>query len=270
MVRFILKVVAILVLAFNYTATWAWGDRAHAAIARIAQLHLSQDARTAVSEILEGKQMEIYASWFDTYRSVMLIEYVNDDGQTVSGTINHNMKASDSLVIIRQKSREALDFVCQYTEVLAKGREVSDSLRLNALLGLIHLVGDIHCPSHVEFMDRRNGRLAIFPVICIDQNVTLHKVWDTVLFDVVCPGGVEELTLAVLKGLNEGDIGKIQFGNPYEWGQQVVNESADLWNIQENGVVSIEYLHQHRDLAYSLVLKAGLRLAGLLNRLFVS
>lgn len=270
MFKSIMKFMTVLVLTFNYTASWAWGDRAHAAVSRIAQLYLSQDARTVVSEILDGEQMESYASWFDTYRSVMIIDYVNDEGLNVSGTINHNMKASDSLVIIRQKSREAVDFVCQYTEVLSKRHEVSDSLRLNALLGLIHLVGDIHCPSHVEFMDKRNGRLAIFPVICMDQNVTLHKVWDTIMFDVNCPGGVEELTRTVLQGLNEGDVEKIQLGDPYGWGQEVVNESADLWTIQENGVVSIEYLHQHRDLAYSLVLKAGLRLAGLLNRLFAS
>ena len=73
----ITKRLAIIALAMVITVpSFGWGKKVHAAIAHIAEQHLTPKAKKTVDEILGGHAMAYYASWPDYYRDSHLIHSI--------------------------------------------------------------------------------------------------------------------------------------------------------------------------------------------------
>ena len=121
----------------------AWDRTRHDAIAYIAECNLTPRAKRNIARYLDHS-IVYYASWMDKYRdtpefrNVEHVSYVDADMQLVD-TLR---KGKTNCVV---ELMHAIDRLKDY-------RNMSDSLvRLN-LMYVIHIVGDMHCPSHVKYL----------------------------------------------------------------------------------------------------------------------
>ena len=62
-------------------------------------------------------------------------------------------------------------------EMLKDYREMPDSMVLESIKCIIHMIGDFHCPAHIRYTD--GGVPTDCPVTFLGKATTLHGVWDT-------------------------------------------------------------------------------------------
>ena len=127
----------------------AWDRTRHDAIAYIAECNLTPRAKKNIARYLEHS-IVYYASWMDKYRNtpefrdVEHVSYVDADMQLVD--------------TLRKGKTNCVVELMRAVERLKDYRNMSDSLvRLN-LMYVIHIVGDMHCPSHVKYPGCKSGR----------------------------------------------------------------------------------------------------------------
>ena len=268
----IIKRLAIIALAMVITVpSFGWGKRVHAAIAHIAEQHLAPKAKKTVDQILEGKTMAYYASWPDYYRNEMTVESIDENGVKSRKGIPHTFKTDVNRVPLRIHHGEAIDFICESIETLEDWKNVDDSTRLAAMQLLIHLVGDIHCPAHVKIHDGEDlacgGYYGKFDVTYWGQKTNMHAVWDDKIANNLSYGGVLDL-VAMIRKPSKKEIKELQKGDPYQWGEDVIERTLCVWTVNEGDKIGKEYDHQVSTVAFEQMLIGGLRLAKVMNDLF--
>ena len=147
----------------------AWDRTRHDAIAYIAECNLTPRAKRNIARYLDHS-IVYYASWMDKYRdtpefrNVEHVSYVDADMQLVD-TLR---KGKTNCVV---ELMHAIDRLKDY-------RNMSDSLvRLN-LMYVIHIVGDMHCPSHVKYPGCKSGRADLN-----GKKMSYHAMWDWGVLD---------------------------------------------------------------------------------------
>lgn len=246
----------------------AWGRREHSAVAYIAEQHLTPQAKATVNEILDGKSMVYYATWLDIYKPEMLIKLDKEYKGKMERTIPHTFKVTKDLKPRRQKSHEALYIIESSIEQLKSYRDLDDSTRLAAMQCLIHLVGDVHCPGHISYADKRDKGIGKFEVTFYKKKATMHKIWDSLFLGEVVVGGIMDLAY-VADRASEAQIAEIQSGSVREWGQEIIDRTKDMiWDVEEGDALGKDYVTKYRDLGLDQIQRAGLRLAKVMNDLF--
>ena len=141
-----------------------WGQKGHDVTAYIAECNLTPRAKRNIARYLDHS-IVYYASWMDKYRdtpefrNVEHVSYVDADMQLVD-TLR---KGKTNCVV---ELMHAIDRLKDY-------RNMSDSLvRLN-LMYVIHIVGDMHCPSHVKYPGCKSGRADLN-----GKKMSYHAMWD--------------------------------------------------------------------------------------------
>lgn len=266
----IIRRLAIIALAAVITVpSYAWGKRVHAAIAHIAEQHLTPKAKKTVDQILEGKTMAYYASWPDYYRNEMKVEVTDANGVKSMKGIPHTFKTDENRVPLRIHRGEALHFICESIETLEDWKNVDDSTRLAAMQLLIHLVGDIHCPAHYKIHDGTGigGYYGKFDVTYWNQKTNMHAVWDDKIANNLSYGGVLDL-VAMTRKPSRKEIKELQKGDPYEWGEDIIKRTISVWEINEGDKLGKEFDHKVSTVAFEQILIGGLRLAKVMNDLF--
>lgn len=268
----ITKRLAIIALAMVITVpSFGWGKKVHAAIAHIAEQHLTPKAKKTVDEILGGHAMAYYASWPDYYRNEMKVEFIDENGVKSMRGIPHTFKTDENKVPLRIHHGEALDFICESIETLEDWKNVDDSTRLAAMQLLIHLVGDIHCPAHVKINEGEDlacgGYYGKFDVIYWGQKTNMHAVWDDKIANNLSYGGVLDL-VAMIRKPSKKEIKELQKGDPYQWGEDMIARTLCVWTVKEGDKIGKEYDDQVSKIAFDQMLIGGLRLAKVMNDLF--
>ncbi|RVD31782.1 S1/P1 nuclease [Mesorhizobium sp. M4B.F.Ca.ET.017.02.2.1] len=167
---------------------FAWGDRGHSIVAEIALHHLSEPALKEVQRLLGKESLAGVASWADDYKF------------TEEGKHTYDWHFAD-VDVTRDKFDKSKDCIgpngCLVTALAAQvdvlgNKSKTDAERRQALLMLVHLVGDSTQPFHcternhdqggnkvkADFEGKRpDGKLRPVP----DTN--LHAVWDDSLID---------------------------------------------------------------------------------------
>ncbi len=159
----------------------AWGPEGHVIVARIADLNLNDAARAQVKALLDGRSMantrnanwadyiKRSAQYRDKYPNSSAYHYVDIPVDT--SKYEPEKLCKDGACII--------DSIERFRKVLADPK-ADETDRKEALLFLIHLVGDLHQPLHcAERKGDRGGNL--YPVRYLgnaEKNLNLHKVWD--------------------------------------------------------------------------------------------
>lgn len=255
----------------------AWSAREHSAIALIAESHLTPSAKAKVKEILGGRSLLYYASWLDDYRADMSVYYVDDTGTSRKHSIPHIYYVDENLKVNADLQKGTVYHLNHAIENLKDYKNISDSLRLVSMQYVIHLVGDIHCPCHIRYADMRDcgvdksttKGLGLFEFQFKGQKNNGHWLWDTGLLTALCPGGVFDLAYEVSYKADKKYIRAVSQGSPIDWAQEVVEQSCHIWDgLSTESRIGREYMAEHKDLAYDLIFKAGIRLAATLNMLF--
>jgi hypothetical protein len=129
---------------------------------------------------------------------------------------------------------------------------------------LIHLIGDIHMPLHVGTGNDRGGNQV--DVNWFWESSNLHRVWDS--------GMINESQLSYTELSNAVDytseekIKTLQNSSVLDWAQESMQLRKQVYQIPENRDINYEYMYRNWDTVQKRLRRAGVRLAGVLNKIY--
>ena len=158
----------------------AFGPQGHNLVGRVAQRRLNNKARAEVRELLGNRSLRDVANVPDGFRDVELLRvsadwhFVNID--IANPTYDQNRDCPSGDCVVRRIDRMV---------ELLRDKTRPKEHRLDALIFLVHFVGDIHQPFHTGFGRTADGKPdlgANLQEVEIDGvKRKLHGVWDTSL-----------------------------------------------------------------------------------------
>ncbi len=155
------------------TPAWAWGRLGHRVISKLAERHLTDEAKAEIKALLEpGESLADCSTWADEHRRQLpktaAWHYV--DVPLEESRYDDKWAADDPAKgYVVPKIREL--------RLVLKDRSKPIEERRQALRFLVHLVEDLYMPLHVgENHDRGGNQLQVR--FC-DRGSNLHSVWDT-------------------------------------------------------------------------------------------
>lgn len=257
----------------------AWGRRNHQAIAYIAEQHLTPTAAAAVRDMLQGQSLTYYAGWMDDFRTIERIKLPEPDnnGNTEIERV-HFYKVDKKFRPMMTPYNDGLWLITDAVENLYNHKQLSKEACLDYMKVLAHLVGDVHCPCHISYADKRDKKLGKYKVFDNKNRevAKLHKFLDVTILDWRFPGGMTDLAYIADPLLRpnptESDLQymkDVQAGSIIEWGKEIAVNCKDVYQrITPEHQMTIEEEQWLADLEKDQVLRAGYRLAKILNDIF--
>ena len=134
-----MKRIALIVLAAVMACGTAsgWGREGHETIARIADNNLKPSVRKKLESYL-GHSIVYYAKWMDDYR------HTKEYGFTSNW---HACTVDEDLKYVPQPDGDAVYGLNQAIGTLKDYRNLPDSTVIVNIKYILHLAGDLHCPS---------------------------------------------------------------------------------------------------------------------------
>lgn len=243
----------------------AWGPEGHNVVATIAESLLSDHVRTRVHEILQsGESLAAVSSWADQVRSAhretapwhYVDIPINRPGLDMARDC-----ADGNCVIARLEA---------FARVLSS-RNASANDRREALMFLVHFVGDMHQPLHCSDNNDEGGNK--LQTMFFGQPVNMHRVWDSALLERMDPE--EKLTPDLQEAITAGNIADWSKGSVADWANESHSVAQDVVYGKIPGGIPAEGHAAELGEAYAAAAtpvvqiqleKAGVRLAAVLNR----
>lgn len=277
---------ALILLLACTTTLFAWGLRGHRVVAHIAQNHLNTEALKQVKTILDHEPLSRIANEVDGYRAyahwkcASPIHYVSiEEGETyLTSEISAQGDVVQGLI---------------YFEAVLRNKNTPAKERVNALKWLVHLVGDIHQPLHVGRACDRGGNSV--EADWFNTPTNLHKVWDSQLIN------YEELSFSeyaqYLDNAESKTLESWTNSTYLDWAKEAQELRPQLYvcwgrdgccanpkrgckveSTKFDGcsdktpdvqpILGYTYIEKNRDTLNRQLLKAGIRLAAVLNRIY--
>jgi len=271
--------------ALSAKPAWCWGDAAHRLTASIAERLLTPQAREGLARILADeagygvpgcpvKDLQDASVWADCVRPQAAYAYTahwHFDDIPICGHTPREAWCVDGDCLSAQTER----LLGVLADPAALRRE-----RLEALKFVVHFLGDLHQPLHAANNADRGGNdvpTSFFGSTDNDRRQNLHRVWDTRLPERLLAGQSDPAG-ALLARLAPADADAWRLGGIRDW----VGEShaialavaygalPRLRTCNERGgereVLDEAYYERAAPVAAGQLLKAGVRLADVLNR----
>lgn len=172
----------LLALLASITAApaFAWGSAGHAIIAEIAWRELSPGARAELEALLSGNEhgtsLPEIASWADAVRPQEAYHW--------SAPLHYVNMPPDASGY--DHARDCPEVGCVVSAIDRFARELADESlplehRREALMFLVHFVGDMHQPLHGGRAEDRGGN--DIHITLYDRETNLHRAWDSQLLE---------------------------------------------------------------------------------------
>jgi hypothetical protein len=241
----------------------AWGAEGHRIAGQIADSYLTAKARAAIKAILGNESIAITSNWADFIKSDPNFNYLSSW---------HYIDMDKSYTY-----PELQEYLNQDTKVDAytklnfligelKKKDLSAENKLLYLRMLIHIVEDVHQPLHVGHTDDKGGN--DIKVTWYNTPTNLHSVWDSQLIEfqqlsyTEYTASINHTTAAQREEWQKAPISEWLFES---------NQIADkIYSEVKSGdtLNTYKYNFNHIATVNQQLLKAGVRLAGVLNQLF--
>lgn len=273
---------ALVALAGAASPAWAWGADGHMIVARVAELNLTPEAQKGIQKLLgpigiSHTRIANYADFvkhnpdFPQFKQSAPWHFVNIrvDRDGVTGFDMERDCPKGSCVVEKIK---------EFQKTLSDKTKKSDE-RLEALMFLVHLVGDIHQPLHCgDRGDAGGNGLKVKFLGHGGNHLNLHAVWDDNLVkanmkQLDAPGYAATLHAKI----TDDKMRKaLSGGTPEEWATesfQIAKKSAYVLDgemMPKTGSPDLddEYVKRNKKHVENQLLSGGLRLAQLLNDSF--
>ena len=246
----------LLLVCFIGTQSFSWGVTGHRASGWVAEKYLSPKAKKKISSVLNQESLAMVSTWMDEIRSDSTYNYTADwHWVTVETgkTYDESPKNPNGDVIM------TLERII--TEL--KSHKLDPKKEAEALKMLVHLVGDIHQPLHVGCCDDQGGNKVKVKWFRNDSN--LHRVWDSEMIDDT-KLSYTELGQSLAQP-DKATLAQWQKASVREWANESMTYRKEVYDIKD-GNLSYRYSYLHLQSAKDRVLKAGVRLAGILNQIY--
>lgn len=251
----------------------AWGAKGHSIVAELAERGLSPQAAAQVRDLTFAAPLRDLASLPDDWRAQETRgERAGNTGALHYSNIPNDMPAFD-------RARDCKDDQCvvagieKYVAIL-KDKTRSKDARREALIFVVHFVGDIHQPLHAAGGQVPNEQTGVLEpdlggnrvkVRYLGAETNLHSVWDNAIIE-WGPETIDAYVDRLLKiELRGRPIEELQQGTIVDW----INEShyAAVHNGYDigNGRLGSDYAHRNIQVVYERLLRGGLRLRKVLE-----
>ncbi|WP_282012586.1 S1/P1 nuclease [Nitrospina watsonii] len=241
------------------TPAWAWGPEGHRIVAHIAEMRLEPAVRNTLERDFNIKHLTSIANWADRIKK--------EPG--AADVLHYTNIAEGERAYVQRRDCPRRNCV---TEKIFEYRDrVSDparahARRVEALKFLVHLVADVHQPMHLGNARDRGGNEITVRVG--RHRTNLHALWDSGLID-LDGQSLLHYARALHAGLTPEQVQDWQRGDAVAWTNEsralVLTYGYDLLQ-DERGRLAVRYLERGRQVVATQLLKAGVRLAHLLNR----
>jgi hypothetical protein len=233
--------------------TFAWGSKGHGLVAEVAFNYMDENTKKEVLKYLNGMSIEDAANWMDnvksdhTYDFMRAYHYVNfDKGATVVETNGDNIIYQLDTTIKELKNKNNLS-----------KEEINTKIKI-----LFHLMGDLHQPLHVGYGDDKGGN-----TMQINYNfrgTNLHSLWDSGIIE------YKKITLPDCLNANKYSKNEIRALQDVDVVYWATGSRAFLPFIYKTGgnKINEDYVDACVPVIENQILKAGIRLAGVLNEVF--
>ncbi len=233
--------------------TLAWGKKGHALVAEVAFRFLDENTKKMVLEYLDGMTIEEAANWMDTvkndhaYDYMKPYHYVNfEKGNPVFEANGDNIIYQLDTTIKELKNKK----------YLAK-EEITTKIKI-----LFHLMGDLHQPMHVGYGSDKGGNS--IPINFNNRKTNLHSLWDSGIIEYK---GITLQDCLNSETFSKKEMRKIQKINVLHWSKESRSYLEQIYNTGGDKV-SDEYVNGNTIIIENQILKAGIRLASVIKKVF--
>lgn len=240
----------------------AWGMLGHRIVGEIADSYLSPSAKKEIQKILGTESIAMGSNWPDfiksdpAYKYLDVWHYVDFERNISFGQMKFVLEKDTSA-----NAYNKLNFLI--TELKKKALPLDKKQMYLKLL--IHIIGDIHQPLHVGYSDDRGGNDV--KVSWFNEPSNLHSVWDAKLID------YQQLSYTeYTKAINYSTLAQRQLwvkGGLLAWLWDSYQIAESLYrDVKTGDKLSYRYNFGHIGTLNKQLLKGGVRLAEVLNKIF--
>jgi len=280
-IKIFMLLMLVTIILFSFNEIMGWGKNGHRIIALTAQNHLTKKARDGVNRLLNGRSMAQISIWADEMYSV-------EKYSCASPFHYANIEEGKNYLTSKKNKKGAIIHALIFFEDILRNKKSSKEQKLISLKYLNHLIGDIHQPLHAGLACDYGGNA--IKVKWFGQVINLHSVWDMKLIE------FQQLSFTeftdFLDRPSKKKIAQWQGTTYLDWFEEslALRKSAYLCYKKDNCFVGnffskdcslvktlksdppkLKYQYNHRK--YQIIkirlLQAGIRLAGVLNSIFV-
>lgn len=257
-----LKLILLFVLSFSMVQATPieddWGQTGHRVVAEVATQYLNKKAKRAILKLLDGAPLALVSTYADEMKS-----YKKYDSYYTWHYINMPLDADYDSYKANPEG-DLYKGIQKCIQVL-KDEDASIEDKQFHLKLLVHFIGDLHQPMHIGRAEDRGGndiRLKWF-----GRNTNLHSVWDTKIiehFDMSYTEWASNLPTLSWKKQKE-----LQSSEVIDWVEESQDLAKTIYNATKEGE-KLSYLYKDLNLETirDQLIKAGVRLAGILNDIF--
>lgn len=236
---------------------FSWGPTGHRIIGLIAEKHLSKKARKNIEMILKNETLAEVSTFMDFIRSDNTKRHMNPW---------HYMTIPDGQTYEQAGSPDEGDVYLAMRRLVAEleSKEFSDEDEAFALKCLVHLVGDVHQPLHVGNGTDKGGNDVDVEFFWDRSN--LHRVWDSGIIDQQKYSYTEYVEW--INHPTQGQVDEWQADEMMDWILESKEYRDQCYDLPENKKINYRYVYDNIELVNQRLLQAGIRLAGVLNKIY--
>lgn len=261
-----------------------WADDGHVVVCKIAEAYLKPAARAAIQELLDERPISDprLCVWADLIRSGATYDRKYPSHRTWH-YVNLELQEREEDYDPKQMKDHVLEAIPRFAKIMNDPSRSKED-RKEALLFVIHFVGDMHQPLHCSNRaDDKGGNLQ--PIKSFrgetENRLNLHWIWDTHLFKAE-RGELsnEDFVKRLLAEITEKDRETWASGDSYAWGWEShligVNEiyrftDGTILPLPDEPVAELtdeNYIQRKLPIVRTQLKRGGVRLASVLNAAF--
>ncbi len=245
--------------------TMAWGTEGHRVAGQIASAYLTPKARAAVQAILGHETIALASTWADFIKSDPNYSYLSSWHYV---DLDKPYTQSELQSFLQEDKNVDAYTKLQFLIGELKKKDISKANKLLYLRMLIHIVEDVHQPMHVAHTADKGGNDVKVQWGNNPTPTNLHSIWDTQLIE------SQELSYteytAAINFTTPAERAEWQKAPISQWLYESSQLAAKIYaGIKpEEPVKPYQYVFNNIATVNQQLLKAGVRLAGVLNSIF--
>ena len=256
-------------MLFSSISAFGWGPKGHDIVAAIAEQNLTSKARKELDKLLDGRSIVYYSSWMDNIQNSPAWKGGYDKTKTW-----HYANVNKGFTYQTMKKNEKGDVVTALTELTKEMTEnydmLTDSVKVDYVKMIVHMVGDLHCPMHAGRLSDRGGNNC--KVKWFGKKAKLHSVWDSKMIDSARKWSYSEWRDHLDRKDKKFKKAAVQ-GTYEEWFMSTVKNAAEIYDYverqeKEEPNLSYQFVYDFSPMLEEQLLLGGLRLAHVLNSIF--
>ena len=272
----IITTLALVCIVGSSSLCFGWGRDAHAAIAYIAERHLTPTAKANIEKCIDGRSIVYYASWLDNHRAE------NKSWGKLAHVAHYDIATCEPI-------GKPYKYMKSTINKLKKYRELPDSTVKVSIYHLVHSLGDYHCPGHVAYYDCSGEKPKKLITSSYDiylkpkkTRMSYHKLWDGGIVQMGQPGwGYIDWGHALDSSVSQEYIDSVTAGSLKDWMKDIATRTQQEYKIYERApykdslcaddelsVVDADMMNDYYEIAAKQILIGGLRMAKIINDIF--